>query len=225
VSESEWLSFLTPLAPFKFPTGDVVIVAPHPDDETLGAGGLIYSLRTHGISVTVIAVTDGENAYKDEPGLGATRIKEQTDALSALGVGDTNIARLHLPDGDVAAHELKLVRRTLPLVSAATDLIAPLSGDFHPDHEACGRAAKAVALQTGARLSSYLFWTWHRGTPEALNKSALRSFDLDEAAMTARESALRYHHSQLEHPSGAPILPDLLLAPARRPFEVFLVDD
>ena len=40
-----------------------VVVAPHPDDETLAAGGLIAALTSRGIPVTVVAVTDGEHAY------------------------------------------------------------------------------------------------------------------------------------------------------------------
>lgn len=46
----------------------LVVVAPHPDDEVLGCGGLIAAARAAGVPVLIIALTDGEQAYPDEPG-------------------------------------------------------------------------------------------------------------------------------------------------------------
>lgn len=46
----------------------LVVVAPHPDDEVLGCGGLIAAARAAGMPVLIIALTDGEQAYPDEPG-------------------------------------------------------------------------------------------------------------------------------------------------------------
>lgn len=264
VSESEWLERLEPLAqlaqlaplgdlpgdlpgglPFwELPSSRVLVLAPHPDDETLAAGGLIASLRANGVSVRVVAVTDGENAYPHEDGASSSmqrqiREVEQTEALQQLGVDRSEIIRLRLPDSDVAAHEAKLIALLLPLVAntsaasdnsappAATHLIAPWHGDFHPDHEACGRAAAQVARLTGATLTSYFFWTWHRGTGhtlETLDRQQLRAFPLSEQALKAKLDALHCHRSQLEHPSGEPILPERLLAPAYRPFEIFLTE-
>ena len=68
VQEAEWMSLCPDLPrgqPSEKPT---VVVSPHPDDETLGRDGLIARLRSKGIDVTVIAVTDGENAYEDGSG-------------------------------------------------------------------------------------------------------------------------------------------------------------
>jgi LmbE family N-acetylglucosaminyl deacetylase len=38
----------------------MVVIAPHPDDEVLGAGGLIAAQAFLGVEIVVVAVTDGE---------------------------------------------------------------------------------------------------------------------------------------------------------------------
>jgi LmbE family N-acetylglucosaminyl deacetylase len=199
------------------------VLAPHPDDETLGAGGVIAAQCRHGRDVVAVAVTDGESAYGYDPYLGKIRDLEQRNALARLGVPAENIIRLRLPDSDVASHETRLVDELLPFVTKDTHLVAPWRGDFHPDHEACGRAAERVAKRTGARLTSYFFWTWHRGTTATLASLSLGSFPLTPYHLRSKSEALRCHRSQLTHESGEPILPDNLLAPARRPFEVFCI--
>jgi hypothetical protein len=50
-----------------------------------------------------------------------------------------------------------------------------------------------------------------------------RCFDLDEELSQRKASALASYRSQLEWKEGEPILPDLLLAPARRKFETFII--
>ena len=225
--EAEWQAALSGLPEWDVPRARMLVLAPHPDDETLAAGGFIAAQCAAGVEVVVVAVTDGEMAYSELSGvadvrLGETRRQEQAEALARLGVSARDIVRLGLPDSDVAAHEQEIVDRVLPLVSDSTQIIAPWPGDFHPDHEACGRAAEEIARRTGARLSYWFFWTWHRGTPELLHGLDLRRFMLAEDQMRAKAEALACHRSQLARASGEPILPEHLLAPARRDFEVFL---
>ena len=43
--------------------GRALVVAPHPDDEVLGAGGLVSRLLDGSIEVNVLAVTDGEGSH------------------------------------------------------------------------------------------------------------------------------------------------------------------
>jgi LmbE family N-acetylglucosaminyl deacetylase len=223
VLEDEWLAALEGLPVWAPPASPLVVLAPHPDDETLGAGGFITAQCLHGRDVLVVAATDGESAYGYDPNLGTVRESEQRDALARLGVPAENIVRLRLPDSDIASHEAQLVDHLLTYVTKDTHLVAPWRWDFHPDHEACGRAAEWVANRTGARLTSYFFWTWHRGTTATVEALTLRSFPLNPHHLRSKSEALRCHRSQLTHESGEPILPDNLLAPARRPFEVFCI--
>jgi LmbE family N-acetylglucosaminyl deacetylase len=221
VNETEWAHRLGGLplwAPERTPT---VVVVPHPDDETLAAGGLIAALREMGVDVTVVAVTDGENAYIENRGLAEIRKKEQTCALARLGVPEQKIVRLGLVDSSVAAQESELVDALRTLIPAETQVLAPWAGDFHPDHEACARAAAAVVREVGATLISYFFWTWHRGTIATVEGLALRRFPLGEKTMEAKCEALACHTSQLRHEREPEILPKNLLWPARMSFEVF----
>ncbi len=225
-SETEWLTSLEKLPRWQPPFTPTLVVAPHPDDETLGAGGLIADLRAQGAAVNVVAVTDGENAYPGSPGTAAQlaiqREQEQTEALACLGVPAACIHRLHLTDSAVTASETLLTEALTHLITPHTHVLAPWPGDFHPDHEACGRAARSAAQAHGAQLTFYFFWTWHRGTPQLLEGLPLVSFSLTPDTRDARHRALLCHRSQLHRAGGDPILPHDLLEPASRPFEVFL---
>ncbi|MST31813.1 hypothetical protein GHK86_03595, partial [Acidimicrobiaceae bacterium USS-CC1] len=62
-SEAAWAGSdrLRELAALDLPeVARVLVVAPHPDDEVLGAGGLLQVLRGRGVAIEVCAVTDGE---------------------------------------------------------------------------------------------------------------------------------------------------------------------
>ena len=223
VAEETWRKSLCEIPAWNPPVNSILLVAPHPDDETLAAGGFIAAQRLRGVDIVVAAVTDGENAYTNTPGLGTLRQQEQQDALNRLGVRSDQILRFHLPDSNVSSREAELVELLLPHASNDTHILAPWIGDFHPDHIACGLAAEEVERRTGAFLTSYFFWTWHRGDADVLAGLNLVRFDLTPALVTAKLEALQCHRSQLTHESGAPILPDSLLDPAKRPFEVFLL--
>ena len=61
--EAEWLAVLHNVPKWVPPMWPTVVIAPHPDDETLGAGRLIATQRRQGVPVTIVAVTNGEAAY------------------------------------------------------------------------------------------------------------------------------------------------------------------
>jgi LmbE family N-acetylglucosaminyl deacetylase len=223
--ENEWLSTLRCAPRWRPDIRRAVVVSPHPDDEVLGAGGMIADLRRKKVPVTVVAVTDGEAAYPGTSGLGPIRRVEQENALGRIGVSNVDIKRLGMPDGGVASHEDRLVGQLQDMLTPETLLIAPWQLDPHPDHEACGRAAVRAARISRSSLASYLFWTWHRLRPDALMRSNLGCFDLDRELSGKKALALASYLSQLEWKEGEPILPDLLLAPACRSFETFIIHD
>lgn len=221
IDEKGWAPVLDRLTVWEPLDAPVIVLAPHPDDETLAAGGFIAAQCARGMDLTVIAATDGENAYERNQGLAETRREEQVCALARLGVPEQKVIRLGLVDSGVTGQEEELIARLRPLITGRTQIIAPWAGDFHPDHEACGRAASVVARESGAVLISYFFWTWHRGSVKSLEGLRLRKFPLTGEVMTAKREALACHASQLEHAPEPAILPDNLLWPARMPFEVF----
>lgn len=222
-AETEWLRILSKQPVWNPPAVSMLIIAPHPDDETLGAGGLIAAQRAKGLEILVAAVTDGERGYPDVPDLAELRREEQTRALERLHVPKEKIVRFGLPDSNVASREQELIERLTPMISASTHVVAPWKGDFHPDHRACGRAAEEVTQRTGATLTSYFFWTWHYGVPADLQGLSLGILPLDRGLRLAKIEALLHHQTQLAQLAREPVLPELLLEPARRPFEVFSI--
>jgi LmbE family N-acetylglucosaminyl deacetylase len=220
--EMDWHSPLGKLSDWEPPLIPTLVLAPHPDDETLGAGGLIAKLCRRGVPVTVVAITDGENAYADMEDLGDIRVLEQTEAVRRLGVPESMIHRLRLPDRAVSVCEDQLVDLLSTLIEPGMHLVAPWQRDFHPDHEATGRAAERVAKIKDVVLSYYLFWTWHRGTPEMLKGIPVQKVPLTEAELKTKLHALDAHVSQVEHADGQPILSPELLLPTQRVYEVYI---
>jgi LmbE family N-acetylglucosaminyl deacetylase len=124
-AEQDWLPMLTCLHSFDPGNAPILFLSPHPDDESLAAGGLLAAQRERGVEITLVAVTDGENAYIDNMGLGDLRSHEQTLAAARLGLANENILRLHIVDSDVKSEQNALVERLLPYVSSETHIVAP----------------------------------------------------------------------------------------------------
>jgi LmbE family N-acetylglucosaminyl deacetylase len=223
VSEAEWKDALAGLPAFSPPFGPVILLAPHPDDESLATGGLIAALANRGTALAVVAVTDGDAAYNPDGDLelAELRRREQTSALSILGLGEDQILRFSLPDRWVHEHEAALTERLVDLLETTgptTTLIAPWRYDFHSDHEAVGRAAEQATIHTGTNLVRWFWWSWHRRTVPELSVLPLKRFTLEPHWLQLKLAAIAEHRSQLGE--GA-ILPKSLLAPAYRDFEVF----
>ncbi|WP_134740927.1 bifunctional PIG-L family deacetylase/class I SAM-dependent methyltransferase [Nocardioides sp. 503] len=240
---AEWEQHLreagAPAAGDLTPYSRVVVLAPHPDDESLGAGGLMATAHALGLTVELVLCTLGEASHPDSPThtpqrLAALRRDEAVAALAELVPAATPTV-LGLPDGGVAASEEELVTRLVEVVGdgRATLLVAPWRHDGHPDHDAAGRAAATAAARTGAMLWEYPVWAWHWGRPDDAPWSRLHRLDLDPAARSAKRRAMAAHRSQvapLSAQAGDETLlgPDLL-AHFVRPSEHFvlepLVDD
>ena len=209
------------LTPAQLP----LVVAPHPDDEILGVGGLLTVLG----AAEIVAVTDGEASHPDSTvhtpdQLAEIRRKETRRALTRLGMPGAPVHRLGHPDGgvDEAALTTALIRRLSP----GRWCLATWRGDGHPDHEAVGRAAAAACRATGARLLEYPIWTWHWAEPDDERVPWDRAYriDLPERAQSGKAAAIAEFVSQIAplgpEPGDAPILPPAVLARFERPFEV-----
>ena len=98
----------------------VLVVAPRPDDETLGCGGAIALLRSRRCQVSVLVISDGTMSHprsrKYPPSvLQQLRQKETLDALKILGVDPTTVTFLRLPDGTISTWQpwRKISRRVV----------------------------------------------------------------------------------------------------------------
>jgi len=75
----------------------VAILAAHPDDEVLGAGGIVCLLAAAGVRLRLIAVTDGEASHRgcgDVRALACRRARERAAALRELGAAKAEVIRL-----------------------------------------------------------------------------------------------------------------------------------
>lgn len=223
VSEVEWHDALAGLPALTLPGGPVIFLAPHPDDESLAAGGLLAALASRGNSITVVAITDGGAAYvaEGDTKLAGIRRNEQIAALARLGIAQNDIVRLSVPDRRVHEHEAFLTGRLRNLILAAgtnVTLIAPWRSDFHSDHEAAGRVAERAAEDFGISLLRWFWWTWHRRDTTDLAVLSLKRFPLETRVLQQKRDAIAEHRSQLGEDA---ILPDSILIPAYRDFEVY----
>ncbi|SEL21181.1 N-acetylglucosaminyl deacetylase, LmbE family [Roseateles sp. YR242] len=209
----------------------LVVVAPHPDDEVLGCGGLLsMALRRQGgaTPVLVVGVTDGEASHPASSrwtpdGLIERRGCERARGLAALGPG-AELRVLRLPDGGLLDREAALVQRLMGLLQPADVVVTTWRLDGHPDHEACGRACAAVARGIGCKLWEMPVWMWHWATPgdAQVPWHALHRLPLQEEAWTRKRAAIQAHRSQID-PDGQhpPVLTAATLERLMRPSEFF----
>jgi len=200
----------------------LLVVAPHPDDETLGAGGLMHAMSQAGCPVTVLSVTDGEAAYPDWPDLRAVRARELQAAMQILGGPQIRIRRLQLPDGRISSVRSRLRDAVLQLVTPSSLLVAPYERDGHPDHEAVGGVCVDIAVRAGLRLARYPVWAWHHASIEMLADPRWVRLPLTREDARAKTGAMQCFRSQLEPSSGrVPIVPGHVLPYFQRDFEMF----
>jgi N-acetyl-1-D-myo-inositol-2-amino-2-deoxy-alpha-D-glucopyranoside deacetylase len=148
--------------PFLSAADRVLVLAPHPDDESLATGTLLLRARAAGAAVLVAFVTSGENnpwaqrvtelrlrlAACDQRRFGQRREGEALQALAALGLPNTTATFLHFPDQGLTPLLRTNPEAVLaPLVGLLetfrpTLLAYPALADLHPDHSALGVFAR-----------------------------------------------------------------------------------
>jgi LmbE family N-acetylglucosaminyl deacetylase len=202
----------------------VAVIAAHPDDEVLGAGGLMAMLAAAGVRLRLIAVTDGEASHPgaDPAVVARTRIAESAAALDRLGAGDAEVIRLGFPDAGVADREEELAAILAERCAGFGACLAPWEADGHADHEAAGRAARRAVPD----MLAYPVWMWHWATPGDPRVPWQRAcrVALPADAAARKRSAIAAFASQLTDREGglAPILPAGVVAHFTRRQEVLL---
>lgn len=199
----------------------LIVVGPHPDDETLGVGAMTAQLVASGASVQVVSVSDGGAARPDASHSGrlrmeATRKHELCRATRILGSSPP--ISLGLPDGELADHEETIADSLVQILGAAsprTWCAATWRGDGHPDHEAVGRAAATACAHTGVALLEYPVWMWHWARPADPCVPWGRALSVPASgwAMNRKMQAAQCYRSQFAPRSreSAPVLPAFVL--------------
>ena len=235
-SESLWSESRLAALPRDEPPGPcdrLLVIAAHPDDESLGCGGLIAAAAARGAAVEVIVATDGEGSHPRSPThsrarLAEIRRNEAVSAVRALAPRATT-SFLALPDGDLQARTAELVDEIARRLPGSTYVVSPWSGDGHPDHEACAQAVR-VALGTDDHVVhwQYPIWAWHWARPASddLPWDRLRRLDLNDEQRRFKRTALCTYRSQLSPLSSAEgdeaVVSPESLAYFGRDYEVFV---
>lgn len=219
-----------------------IVLAAHPDDETLGAGGLLARLHAVGATVRVLLCTAGEGSHPGSPTttpeqLAAVRLEEFGDGLEHLfgerageGAGDGTWQCLGLPDGQLSGHREQIraaVREASAGCGHAADkvvLVAPYRSDGHTDHDVLGSVAAELSAAAGYALLEYPIWYWLWAAPDGQDDpddqgdpagGAWRGWfrlPLRPAELQAKAAAMAAHTSQVQPLSGLP--GDEVLLPA-----------
>ena len=137
----------------------VLIVSPHPDDESIGCGGTIAKLVAAGAAARVVFLTSGEGGGHgmDPDETRVLREKEASAAAAVLGIASIDF--WHQPDGYLRARRPLVERLRAELCSwSPTTVYAPHAGEMHPDHRATARIV-AMACQ-GLSIETLYFEVW-----------------------------------------------------------------
>lgn len=215
--------------------GDLLVLAPHPDDEIIGIGGCVMASVCDGKSVHIVFLTDGESSCPEE---NPEDVKEQRrhltlKAAEQAGIPRQNIHRIGLPDGavprrgepgyEIAVMEIKgLIEKIRPDSVMATHIM-----DVWPhDHVACAQMSEdAVSLcNQKPELYWYWVWAWHNQRPWRLWLNwPKQMFAVDIRPWVSRKLELVSIYLDPKAPGGAPwsgSLPETLRRASRFEIEV-----
>ena len=223
--------------------GRTLVVAPHPDDETLGCGGAIALLRKAGVPVHVLVVSDGA-ASQPQPSPFRTlrqvtqRETESLTALDRLGVLPPCVKFLRLPDGNLPSFGddrfAEAVERCAAVFQIAkpSTMLVPWRRDPHRDHRATWELAIAAAIKArcDTRWLEYPVWLWEHGQDGDIpRRSEAAVWRLDIAAvLPLKRRAVRAYRSQItdlidDKPTRFR-LSTSVLARLDQPWEIFFED-
>lgn len=114
----------------------VLVFSPHPDDETIAVGGLMFGSVKNGADVKVVLVTDGNKHHlKDK------RYAEFEEATSVLGVKGENLIFLNYKDGEMQKENQEKVKQSFKKIVDDFNpdfIFYPHTKEQHPDHKVTG---------------------------------------------------------------------------------------
>jgi LmbE family N-acetylglucosaminyl deacetylase len=221
----------------------VLVVAPHPDDETLGCAGAISLLRLQGYTVEILVMSDGTQSHPNSRKYPASALKhlreaETRCAMSTLGVEDSRITFLQLPDGSIPGAGVEkfgaAVHQCCFYLAAVNPKIifAPWRYDPHPDHRATWQILQAALASTARspRVIEYPIWDWDPKQRRLHHFEFNKAWRLDiSEVVELKQRAIALYRSQTtdlidDDPTGFRLTPQMLSNFAH-PWEIYLEEN
>lgn len=208
----------------------ILVIVPHPDDETLGCGGLIALASEAGVEVTLLFVTDGRASHpasKAVPpdAMAALRADEAEQALERLGAAHQPRCFLGLRDGDMpragSSGNAAAVDAVATLFHASRfgTVVAPWRRDPHTDHRISWQITTDAMKRFRLPLTLLEYHIWLAETGSAADwpeDDEVEEVTLDIASVVQRKHhALEAHRSQLglvvgDDPNGFVLSPQTI---------------
>lgn len=211
--------------------GPVLVLAPHADDESLGCGGLIASLRRQDVPVHVWLISDGTMSHPNSVNYPpahrqAIRETEFSRACLQLGVANDHLmffrfpdTRVPLPGAPYFKDAVVQIAEQLRTLNPGT-IFAPWRRDPHCDHRATTALIRAVIFRTNwlGTLYEYPIWLYElaaRGDAPHPDEVEVFTFHLTEDLLQKKKKAIETHASQLgqiihDDPTAFSLQPEVL---------------
>ena len=192
----------------------VLVLAPHPDDEAIGAGGLIQRVIARGGDVRVVFFTSGESnpwpqryvnrrwkiRAREREEWGRMRCEEAKASLRTLGARPDCATFLGYPDqqlADIARSgdpRIADALRTIMREYKPALLVSPSAQDLHADHRAVAYFAHEAVRGLGDDAPEVYTYVVHgEGQPARLHVA----LDLSDRELKRKRDAIECHRSQL----------------------------
>lgn len=195
----------------------ILFISPHPDDETIAAGGLLYEAANENCDIYIILISGGEKwGPKD------IRLKEFNLSCKSLGVKINNTAFLNFPDkfSRNTANRIKVYRAIRKAFKeiAPDYFIYPSALDLDKDHKLIGQLAGQLKKRKTAFLSYLIHYIAfpkpYRFRPnefivppvKLLNENNWINFPLNANALEKKHAAMLNHRTQLSVPGMRNVL-------------------
>ena len=166
-----------------------LVLAPHPDDETLGCGGTI-ALYSDRVEFTIVAVSNGEAVNIPEGNKASLRRQECEKAAGTIGA--KALIFLDIPDGNFSDHRDSIRKKFSDLFDDQRPqlVFVPSPVDLHPDHRETAFACMELSLKYPTlRIAFYEIYN-----PARFNVLV----DIGPVIEIKKKALLHYHHSMLK---------------------------
>jgi LmbE family N-acetylglucosaminyl deacetylase len=184
-----------------------IVIAPHPDDESLACGGLLAEACRQRLRGKVVVVSDGVGSHPNSKAyppdrLRALRAEEARQAAAELGLKPEDIFFLGLPDrfvpceGEDAERAIGAIADCAKEIGARS-LLVSWRHDPHCDHEASYQIARAVQRRA-KELRLFEYVVWGQTLPPSTEVDPIGGFriQVDQQALEKKRCAIAAHRSQ-----------------------------